>query len=259
MTANDGFETPRDGADADDLAPVALDNVSFAYRRGKPLIEALSWAPTFAGNLVLLRGRSGAGKTTVLHLISGLLVARSGSVRTLGIDMSKASDADRRRLRAASIGHVYQDFRLLPELTAAENVGLPLWLRHQGPQQSREPARASLDAVGLAWAHDRRPDQLSGGEQQRVALARALVGQPRLLLADEPTANLDDESAGVVADLLAAVAATGVAVIVASHDARFQRVSGQVFDLMPSGSIESAADWRGPSAELDGDRGRPRL
>jgi ABC-type lipoprotein export system ATPase subunit len=213
-------------------AVVEFEDVTFQFSKGHHILQGATWAPECAGGVTLLRGRSGSGKTTVLHLITGLLQAGSGRVMTLGLDMSRASDRERRALRASSIAHVYQDFRLLPELTASENVALPLWLRHVAPSDGREPARQSLQAVGLDWAVERRPDQLSGGEQQRVALARALVSRPALILADEPTANLDEESATSIVDLLAEVAAAGVSVIVASHDARFDPVAFRRYELV---------------------------
>jgi putative ABC transport system ATP-binding protein len=219
--------------------PVVFEDVDFAFHKSRPLLRSVRWVPDFGDGPVLLRGRSGSGKTTVLHLVSGLVQARAGSVTTLGLNMTTAADRDRRGLRATSIGHVYQDFRLLPELTAGENVALPLWLRHESPDAAREPARRALDTVDLAWAVNRRPEQLSGGEQQRVALARALVAGPQIVLADEPTANLDDESAATVVALLGSVAASGVAVIVATHDARFAASSRRVFELTASGAIEA--------------------
>jgi ABC-type lipoprotein export system ATPase subunit len=216
---------------------VKLDQVIFGFGKGRPILMGATWTPDCSGGIALLRGRSGSGKTTVLHLISGLLQAREGKVVTLGLDLSRASERERRNLRASSIGHVYQDFRLLPELTASENVALPLWLRRMSPADARKPAHQSLRAVGLDWAVDRCPDQLSGGEQQRVALARALVTRPSLVLADEPTANLDDDSAGTVVGLLAQVAASGVSVIVASHDGRFEPVAHRRYELLDDGLI----------------------
>lgn len=153
-----------------------------------------------AGQQVALIGQSGGGKTTLLHLIAGLLAVDSGSIRCDNVELSTLSEQGRDRFRAASIGYVFQTFNLLPAFTAIENVRLGMSFSNR----RGDPGRAAdlLDRVGLSDRADYRPGQLSVGQQQRVAIARALAGQPKLLLADEPTANVDPVSATKVLDLI---------------------------------------------------------
>jgi putative ABC transport system ATP-binding protein len=228
-----------------DDPPVVLDQIDFAYPRAPVIFQNATWTAPRVDGLVVIRGRSGSGKTTLLELISGLLVPSAGSVRTLGVVVSALPSAERRSFRKQAIGHVFQDFRLLPELNAWENVALPLWLSGVKSSSAREQAVAGLAALDLGWARDRRPEALSGGEQQRVGLARALAPRPRLILADEPTANLDDDSARTVGELLRATAMQGTAVLVASHDERFLGPNDAVFEVA-AGKIEPRSVRAGP-------------
>ncbi|NND97316.1 MAG: ABC transporter ATP-binding protein [Pirellulaceae bacterium] len=152
------------------------------------------------GEQVVLIGESGGGKTTLLHLISGLLAADSGSIRVGGIELTSLSEQGRDRFRASMVGYVFQTFNLLPAFTALENVRLGMTFGHG----RIDPARAIdlLDRVGLADRAHYKPSQLSVGQQQRVAIARSLAGKPKLLLADEPTANVDPASADSVLNLI---------------------------------------------------------
>lgn len=159
--------------------------------------------PHFAvaeGQQLALIGTSGGGKTTLLHLIAGLLSATSGSIRVAGTEMTRLSEPGRDRMRAALIGYVFQTFNLLPAFTALENVRLGMTFGPGQHDQSR--ALELLDRVGLADRASHKPAQLSVGQQQRVAIARALAGRPRLLLADEPTANVDPSSSENVLNLI---------------------------------------------------------
>lgn len=217
---------------------VRFDSVNVSLGRTAVLTGADWTVPRHAG-LTVLRGPSGAGKTTVLHLLSGLIVPRAGSVEVLGNDLSALSAASRRAIRRERVAHIYQDFRLVPELNATENVALPLWLRSVPMAEAKTKARAALEAVGLAELVGRLPDQLSGGEQQRVAIARAIAAEPDLILADEPTANLDDASAKRVGELLRAQVAAGRAVIVATHDRRLIGPDDLVFDVS-EGALRAA-------------------
>ncbi|KAA5542181.1 ABC transporter ATP-binding protein [Roseiconus nitratireducens] len=152
------------------------------------------------GEQLALIGRSGGGKTTLLHLIAGLLAPDSGSIRVAGVDLAKLSEQGRDRCRAATIGYVFQTFNLLPAFSALENVQLGMAFGNRAVDTPR--ALELLSKVGLADRATYRPSQLSVGQQQRVAIARALAGRPKLLLADEPTANVDPASAESVLDLI---------------------------------------------------------
>jgi putative ABC transport system ATP-binding protein len=173
-----------------------------------------------AGTTVSLVGPSGSGKTTILNLIAGLDVADSGDVLVeidgATLSLRGMSSAARARYRRRSIGYIFQFFNLIPTLTVAENVRLPLELT--GRRDLEDEAVARLDALGLAGRCESFPEQLSGGEQQRVAIARALAHRPAIILADEPTGNLDAENAGLVVDLLCEqVAASGATLVLATH------------------------------------------
>ncbi len=170
------------------------------------------------GEVVALAGRSGSGKTTALNLACGLEMPDSGRVWLRGSDLANANATELTRLRRESVGRVFQSFDLLEELTAEQNVALPLELRGLTPSESRAAAREALATLGLATHHSARPRHLSGGEQQRVAIARAIAASSEMVLADEPTANLDLESAQEVAGALRKAAMNGACVIVATHD-----------------------------------------
>ena len=181
-----------------------LDDVSFRVR---------------AGESVAIVGASGSGKSTLLALLAGLDVASSGDVRIAGTGLAALDEDARARLRSERIGFVFQNFQLLPALTALENVMLPLELA--GIDDAESPARAILGRVGLGERLDHYPRQLSGGEQQRVAIARAFVTRPQILFADEPTGNLDTATGRVIADLLFELNhAEGTTLILVSHDER---------------------------------------
>ena len=170
-----------------------------------------------AGSTCAIVGPSGSGKTTLLGLCAGLDRPTRGTVRLAGVDLGPLDEDERAALRAASVGFVFQSFRLLPTLTAAENVAIPLELR--GESGARATALELLDRVGLADRSGHYPAQLSGGEQQRVALARAFAGRPRLLFADEPTGNLDAETGARVEALLFDLnREAGTALVVVTHD-----------------------------------------
>jgi putative ABC transport system ATP-binding protein len=171
------------------------------------------------GEYVAVIGPSGSGKSTLMHLMGCLDRPTSGTMRVGGRDVATLGDAELAALRNRTIGFVFQSFQLLGRTTALDNVSLPLVYRGLRSGERRDRAAAALEAVGLGHRLGHRPSQLSGGEQQRVAIARALVGEPTLLLADEPTGNLDTGSGADVLDLLGSmVEDRGVAVVVVTHD-----------------------------------------
>lgn len=169
-----------------------------------------------AGELVAVVGRSGSGKSTLLHLLGGLDRSDAGTIELDGVRMDGAGERDLARIRREKIGFVFQSFHLLPELSGIENVLLPA--RISRDREALRRGRALVEQLGLDGAGARLPVVLSGGEQQRLAVARALVNDPLLVLADEPTGNLDAESGAHVVDLLRRVAAAGKAVLVVTHE-----------------------------------------
>ena len=179
------------------------------------ILDGVDLAVAQGASLAIV-GASGSGKTTLLGLLAGLDTPTRGEVVLAGERLGALDEEGRAALRRRLVGFVFQSFHLLPALTAEENVMLPLEL--DGRAEARRPARDALDAVGLAHRLHHYPHQLSGGEQQRVALARALVNEPEILLADEPTGNLDPELTLEIMDLIAAAAMRGTTVVVATHD-----------------------------------------
>jgi putative ABC transport system ATP-binding protein len=174
-----------------------------------------------AGESVVLKGESGSGKTTLLNLIAGILPADAGVIEVAGEPLTGRSEVARDRLRARAIGYLFQTFNLLPGLTALENVQLGMSFRPRQGEAPRAAARQALERVGLADRMRHRPAQLSVGQQQRVAIARALAGRPALVLADEPTSNLDRMRADQCLDLLTGFATeSGAALLVVTHDER---------------------------------------
>ena len=211
------------GREAAGEVAIALSAVEKVYRTDR--IETLALAnvnlTVARGELLAIMGPSGCGKSTLLHLIGLLDVPTRGRVTLEGRDVGGLSDRARARLRNAEIGFVFQTFHLIPELSVLDNVELPLLYRSAGAGERRRLALAALDRVGLSSRVHHYPTQLSGGQQQRVAVARAIVGRPRLLLADEPTGNLDsqmgDEIMAIIEGLNRDLRTT---VVMVTHDAR---------------------------------------
>jgi putative ABC transport system ATP-binding protein len=184
------------------------------------------------GQLVALRGRSGSGKTTLLNIIGGLDTPDSGTVRVGGTDVTAMGEEDRVRLRRETVAYIFQSFGLLPVLSAAENVGVPLRISGVAPKVREERVALMLTLVGLADHARHRPGELSGGQQQRVAIARALATRPRVLLADEPTGQLDAETGKQIMRLLRSVVRSeGVTALLATHDPTLMDVADSVLNL----------------------------
>ena len=195
-------------------------DVSKTYRTGAESVEALKGVTLTvdAGDFVAVMGPSGSGKTTLLNCLSGLDDIDSGSVIVGGQSIHELSDAKRTRHRAEAMGFIFQAFNLIPVFTAAENVELPLLLAGVGAKDARSRAETTLQRVGLGHRLNHRPPELSGGEQQRVTIARALAGSPQIVWADEPTGNLDTETAAAVLDLLRELNEGGLTVMLVTHD-----------------------------------------
>ena len=203
-------------------ATAAVEHLSVSYRtKGKRVdaVRDISFEIQPA-EIVAMTGPSGAGKTSVLFALAGLLRPQAGSIVISGVDIGALSDEDAAAFRLGNIGMVYQFFHLLPAVDAADNVAVALQLTGVGHAKARALAVDLLDSLGLGDRATHLPRELSGGEQQRVAVARAIITDPGLVLADEPTGNLDDESAESVARLLFDLAAGRRTLIVATHDPR---------------------------------------
>jgi len=198
-----------------------LEAITRRYKEGEGQLEVFSGLDLSlrAGEIVALVGQSGAGKSSLLH-IAGLLEApTSGEIHIEGVAASRLPDAERTRIRRSTIGFVYQAHHLLPEFNALENVVLPQMIAGHSRAEAAKEGERLLTVLGLGQRLTHRPSQLSGGEQQRVAIARALANQPRILLADEPTGNLDPRTAGGVFDALISITrAQGLAALIATHN-----------------------------------------
>jgi putative ABC transport system ATP-binding protein len=215
-------------------AVVVADSVRKTYRRGNIQVSAVAGVSLSieAGEMVAMVGPSGSGKSTLLNLLGALDRPDSGEIVIAGTALSKLDDASRTQLRRDKVGLIFQFFNLLPLLTARENVALPLLLSGVSLSAANRRADELLALVGLALRRDHTPDELSGGEMQRVAIARALSARPPVLLADEPTGNLDSKSGvDVLALLKAAASETGCAIFMVTHDPRAAAVTDRVLEF----------------------------
>ena len=215
---------------------ITLENCAKVYGKGESAVRALAGVTlrVARGESVAVRGPSGSGKSTLLHILGLLDRATSGRYLLSGADVTGLGDRERSRIRNRTIGFVFQNFQLLPRLTALQNVSLPLL--YAGRRDARDAAREALGRVGLAGRIRHRPGALSGGEQQRVAIARALVKDPELILADEPTGNLDSRTGGQILDLLDTIHAQGVTLVIVTHDYKVAARAGRVI-AMADGAI----------------------
>ncbi|MFC8277400.1 ABC transporter ATP-binding protein [Streptomyces sp. NPDC057271] len=213
---------------------VRVENLRRSYGTDAAAVHALRGVSfdVHHGELVALKGRSGSGKTTLLNLVGGLDSPDGGRITIDGTDLAELGEDGLLELRRDRIGFIFQSFGLIPILTAAENVGVPLRLRRADPKEREERVALLLALVGLADHAAQRPGELSGGQQQRVAIARALANKPALLIADEPTGQLDAETGLAVMELLRAVVRSeGVTALVATHDAQLLGLADRVLEL----------------------------
>ncbi|MFH8473728.1 ABC transporter ATP-binding protein [Streptomyces sp. NPDC018000] len=220
---------------------VRVEDLRRSYGTGSAATHALRGVSFEVprGELVALKGRSGSGKTTLLNLVGGLDSPDGGRVTIDGTDLAELGENGLLELRRDRIGFIFQSFGLIPILTAAENVGVPMRLRKADPREREERVALLLSMVGLADHAAQRPGELSGGQQQRVAIARALANRPALLIADEPTGQLDAETGLAVMELLRAVVRSeGVTALVATHDAQLLGLADRVLELSDGHVVE---------------------
>ena len=237
------------------MSTLELRQVSKVYGEGAAEVHALRKVSleVDAGMMVVVMGPSGSGKSTLLTIAGSLEEPTSGQVLVAGRDIVTMSRNDKARLRRQSIGYVFQDFNLLPGLTAAENVALPLELDGVGARTAREAGLRALDGLGLADRASNYPDQLSGGERQRVAIARAVVGHRQLLLADEPSGALDSANGQAVMRMIHAACQRGVAAVVVTHDAQLASWADRVVFIRDGSIVDQTAPASGPESLLGQD------
>jgi ABC-type lipoprotein export system ATPase subunit len=214
---------------------IAARGIHKSYVLGKRSLEVLRGLDLEleAGDFVALRGASGAGKSTLLHLLGGLDTPNRGEIRLAGRDLAGLSRRELSQLRNREIGFVFQAYYLLPELDALENVCLPARMARTVTAQAEARGRELLKSVGLAERTEHKPSELSGGEQQRVAIARALINEPRLILADEPTGNLDSHTGAEIIELLCRLhSEKRTTLVMATHDAALAARAAKVVELV---------------------------
>ncbi|HLK72550.1 MAG TPA: ABC transporter ATP-binding protein [Streptosporangiaceae bacterium] len=240
------------------MSVLDMRHVSRSYGQGAAEVHALNDVDLAveAGSMVAVMGPSGSGKSTLLTIAGTLEEPTSGEVLIGGTPVTEMSRNAKAQMRRRYIGYVFQDFNLLPGLTAAENVALPLELDGLSARKARLQGLKALDELGLGDRSNNFPDQLSGGERQRVAIARAVVGDRRLLLADEPSGALDSVNGESVMRLIHAACKRGVAAVVVTHDAQLASWADRVVFLRDGRVTDQTAPPRGPESLLSGEQSR---
>ena len=241
------------------MSMLELRHVSKSYGQGANEVDAITDVDLTVerGSLVAIMGPSGSGKSTLLTIAGSLEEPTTGEVMIDGVRLSGMSRNDKARLRRRSVGYVFQDFNLLAGLTAVENVSLPLELDGVSMKKARAQGMAALEGLGLADRAENYPDQLSGGERQRVAIARAVVGERRLLLADEPSGALDSLNGEAVMRMILSAFHDGVAAVVVTHDAKLASWADRVVFLRDGKAVDETLPPPSPEELLNPDVPNP--
>lgn len=225
---------------------IKIEKVKKEYILGEAVINALRGVDLEidSGKLLAIMGPSGSGKTTLMHLIGCLDIPTSGKIYLEGEDVSKLSEEALAHIRNKKIGFVFQQFNLLTRITNLENVMTPLMYGHVPVKERKERAEAALQKVGLAERMNHRPSELSGGQRQRVAIARALVTEPSIILADEPTGNLDTETGNSILEIFKKINEDGKTVIIVTHDPEVGKMAGEIIHIRDGiiTGVDGAAD-----------------
>jgi putative ABC transport system ATP-binding protein len=245
------------GTAAADGLIIDLRDVVKDYATGAGSFRALAGVTLRVepGELVAIQGRSGCGKSTLLNMITGIDRPTAGTIRVAGMDLARASENDLARWRGGNIGVVFQFFQLIPTLTVAENVMLPMDFAGRGlPRERRERAAELLDLVEMTDQADKLPLSTSGGQQQRIAIARALANDPRVVVADEPTGNLDSATAAQVLGIFGRLAASGRTVVLVTHDAELASLAQRVVHMADGRIVDDGRVAAGAARGGGGER-----
>jgi len=212
---------------------IKVTNLTKTYINGEIVTHVLKGIDLHIkkGEFVAIMGKSGAGKSTLLYQISLLDKPTTGEVLVGDIDILQLSETARTDFRLRKLGYIFQDYALVPELTAEENVAIPLLMQGIDPQKAKEQARKIIDDIDMVGKYNNRPNQLSGGQQQRVSIARAIVQQPEILFADEPTANLDAASSNQVIDLMHDLHKKGQTIVMVTHEPEYTKYCDRIIYL----------------------------
>jgi len=212
---------------------ISVKNLTKTFQEGDLITKVLKGIDLEiqSGEFVAIMGRSGAGKSTLLYQVSLLDDPTTGSIMIDGKELTTLSNNERTTFRLNNLGYVFQDYALIPELTALENVALPLLMQGVSKEKAYKKAHAVLASIGLAERSDNLPSKLSGGQQQRVSIARAIAHEPKILFADEPTANLDSESGQVVMKLFQELNAKGQTIVMVTHEEEYGKIADRIVRL----------------------------